>query len=302
MEWKQKPQKIPLLPHDPTWEAQAQAWIARLESALGAADGNGEDVGAADGNSADMIAEIRHVGATAVETLQARPILDIFIALRFGDILPRVRRVLEREGFTAQPDKPGIFARFLHQGRDEGTPMCSVSVVEAGGMAWRNAVNFAAYMRAFPQYAAEHNRQKGALWAASGSEETYNAGKAELFAFPSRRAMVWSFLGLPVRVEIDRPVGYVHHKKNYTLTYPINYGYIPGVLGGDGEELDVYILGTNAPLTTFDGQIIAIVYREDDVEDKLVAAPPGVRLSAREIEDAIRFQEQYYHSHVEVLP
>lgn len=29
------------------------------------------------------------------------------------------------------------------------------------------------------------------------------------------------------------------------MIYPINYGSIPEVFGGDGEELDVYLLGVD---------------------------------------------------------
>jgi len=56
-----------------------------------------------------------------------------------------------------------------------------------------------------------------------------------------REALVRSYLGKIVTIGIDRPIGYHHVKKDYTLVYPINYGYVPNVLGGDGEELDVYL-------------------------------------------------------------
>ena len=63
---------------------------------------------------------------------------------------------------------------------------------------------------------------------------------AEKEAYIRRKAQVREYLGMTVTIEIDRPVGYIHNKKNYKLEYIINYGYIPGVIGGDGEELDVY--------------------------------------------------------------
>ncbi len=107
------------------------------------------------------------------------------------------------------------------------------------------------------------------------------------------------YLGQVVDIDIDRPVGYVHRKGEKTLVYPINYGYIPGVLGGDGEELDVFLLGVDEPVATFRGRIIAIVYRADDVEDKLVMAPEGMDYSVEEIAAAVHFQEMYYDSHVE---
>lgn len=119
--------------------------------------------------------------------------------------------------------------------------------------------------------------------------------------YEERKAQVKSYLGKTVTIGIDRPIGYIHKKENYTLTYKINYGYIPGVLGGDGEELDVYLLGVNEPVSEYTVRIIGIVHRKDDVEDKLVAAPVGVSFTASEIEDAVHFQEQYYDSEVEVL-
>ena len=119
--------------------------------------------------------------------------------------------------------------------------------------------------------------------------------------YEERKAQVNAYLGKTVTIGIDRPIGYVHVKEKYSLTYRINYGYIPGVLGGDGEELDVYLLGVDHPVETYTARIIAIVHRENDVEDKLVAAPIGMRFTAEKIYEAVRFQEQYYDSHVQVL-
>ena len=107
------------------------------------------------------------------------------------------------------------------------------------------------------------------------------------------------YLGQTVTIEIDRPVGYVHRKGEKTLVYPINYGYIPGVLGGDGEELDVFLLGVDQPVATYTGRIVGIVYRADDVEDKLIMAPDGMDLTVEEMTAAVYFQEKYYDSHVE---
>ena len=73
-----------------------------------------------------------------------------------------------------------------------------------------------------------------------------------------RHAQVESYLGREVSIEIDRPIGYVHHKGDKTLVYPINYGYIPGVLGGDGEELDVYLLGVDVPVSEYTGKIVCV--------------------------------------------
>ena len=119
--------------------------------------------------------------------------------------------------------------------------------------------------------------------------------------YEERKAQVKSYLGKTVTIGIDRPIGYVHRKGEKVLVYPINYGYIPGVLGGDGEELDVYLLGVTEPVERYTCRIIAIAHRENDVEDKLVGAPEGMHFSVEEIREAIHFQEKYYNTHIEVL-
>ena len=53
-----------------------------------------------------------------------------------------------------------------------------------------------------------------------------------------RKQKLQQWLGQLVHVVVDRPVGYRHG----TILYPINYGYLPGIMGGDGEEQDAYIL------------------------------------------------------------
>lgn len=101
-------------------------------------------------------------------------------------------------------------------------------------------------------------------------------------------------LGKQVHVVVDRPVGYVHGE----IKYPINYGYILGVMAGDGEEQDVYILGIEEPLTEFDGKVIGGILRLDDCEDKLVVAPEGMEFHQAQIVEMVHFQEQFFNSRV----
>ena len=122
-------------------------------------------------------------------------------------------------------------------------------------------------------------------------------GNTEVFLTSrEREELIWSLMGSTQEIVIDRPVGYVHHTKGITLHYPINYGYIPGLMGGDGEDQDVYILGVDVPLETFRGKVIAAIRRLDDNEDKLVAAPEGMRFSAGEIREKTWFVEKYFDS------
>lgn len=104
-------------------------------------------------------------------------------------------------------------------------------------------------------------------------------------------------IGKIVEVIVDRPMGSVHPKFK-ELRYPINYGYVKGILGGDGEEQDVYILGVDRPLSVFIGRVIAIVHRLNDTEDKWVVAPDGASFTKDEIALLVDFQEKYFESEI----
>ena len=96
-----------------------------------------------------------------------------------------------------------------------------------------------------------------------------------------------------VKVTVDRPLGSCHPKYR-DIVYPVNYGYIEGIISPDGEEQDAYILGVNTPVKEFTGKVIAVICRKDDVEEKWVVAPEGVSFSVSEIERQVHFQEKYF--------
>ena len=100
-------------------------------------------------------------------------------------------------------------------------------------------------------------------------------------------------IGKTVTVTIDRPLGSRHPKYPETV-YPLNYGFIRGIIAPDGEEQDAYVLGVDRPVEQFTGKVIAIVHRLNDVEDKWIVAPEGMHFSADDIEKAIGFQEKYF--------
>ena len=104
-------------------------------------------------------------------------------------------------------------------------------------------------------------------------------------------------IGRIVTVTIDRPLGSCH-PKHPDIYYSVNYGYIEGIIAPDGEEQDAYILGVGTPLQTFTGEVIAVIHRKDDVENKWVVAPEGMTFSQEEIEELTRFQERYFDSEV----
>lgn len=106
-----------------------------------------------------------------------------------------------------------------------------------------------------------------------------------------------SMIGKVVTVTVDRPLG-SYHPKHKDMYYPINYGYIEGIMAPDGEEQDAYILGIDVPVDVFTGKIIAVVHRNDDVEEKWVVCPDNMNYSEEEIRKQIDFGEQYFDSYI----
>lgn len=100
-------------------------------------------------------------------------------------------------------------------------------------------------------------------------------------------------IGDIVRVTVDRPLGSYHpvHKDIY---YPINYGYIEGIIAPDGEAQDVYILGVNEAVKKFTGKIIAIIHRLNDMEDKWVVCPENMTFTREEIMEKCNFRNNIF--------
>lgn len=100
-------------------------------------------------------------------------------------------------------------------------------------------------------------------------------------------------IGYEVEVTVDRALG-TRHPQYPDMIYPVNYGFVEGILGGDGEFQDAYILGIDHPVERFEGRVAAVIHRTNDNEDKWVVLPRGAELTREEIEAQIDFQERFF--------
>lgn len=108
----------------------------------------------------------------------------------------------------------------------------------------------------------------------------------------------FTVLNTKVNIEIDRPIGTLHPKRE-NIYYPINYGFVPGLMGGDDEEQDVYVIDSKVKKKSAKVKIIGIVMRLDDVESKWIGVEDeNLSYSKSEIESIINFQEQYYETFI----
>jgi len=98
-------------------------------------------------------------------------------------------------------------------------------------------------------------------------------------------------------VVIDRPLGSKHPE--FETVYESNYGYVADTVAGDGKEIDAYVLGLDEPVETYHGMCIAVIYRANDVEHKLVVSDEP--LNIEEIRSRTNFIERYFETEIEVL-
>lgn len=282
---------VKLCEHEKEWELEAQNTIARLKKILG-----------------NVIKDIQHVGSTSILSIKAKPIIDIAVAVDDFDDILNFEKELRDNGFYYRPNAQASLRNqllFACGNFYEGTGDLQthfIHVVHTNSMDWINYINFRDYLNNTPSAAKEYEDLKVTLVLqvpVDKSREKYLEGKRDFIVYTLRKALVKSYLGKTITIKIDRPIGSLH-PKHPELVYPINYGYIPNVFGGDGEELDVYLLGIDVPVEEYTARIIGIVHRHNDVEDKLVAAPEGLTFDKNKILESVSFQEQYYESEIEL--
>ena len=186
-----------LAPHEKSWETYAAETMDRLRAILG-----------------DRAVEMQHVGSTAVPAIQAKPIVDLAVAVRqLSDVEP-LFPALEKQGFyhAAHCDDEGQILLVCGD-LEADTRTCHIHVVRAESMEWRNDVNFRDYLNFYPKKAAEYEALKQGLQRRFPNDrKAYTEGKAEWIAYALRKALVWSFLGERVHAEMDRPLGTEHPK------------------------------------------------------------------------------------------
>lgn len=283
---------VKLFKHDVQWETAAQNTICRLKDILG-----------------DLIRDIQHVGSTSVPSIMAKPIIDIAVAADDLAAVLSLETVLGKEGFYYRPDAEKdpenrlLFACGSFYGGTGDLQTHFIHIVKTGSMDWIHYINFRDQLRRDPEAAKAYETLKVSLAQQLPGENCrreYSEGKHTFITHICRKALVRSYLGKNVDICIDRPMGSTH-PGHPDIIYPVNYGYLPGISGGDGEELDVYLLGVSKPVETCNARIIGIVHRHNDTEDKLIAAAEGCVFTKEELAAAVHFQEQYFRTEIEIL-
>ena len=123
-------ERITVCPADPSWPSWFQQETARLRSAL----------------PGDLVAEIQHIGSTAVPGLDAKPIVDLMVGIGEPGRIAEVVERLERLGYESLGEA-GVPGRWALRKRDVVRPS-NIAIVAYEGEWWKLNLAVRDFLRA----------------------------------------------------------------------------------------------------------------------------------------------------------
>ena len=151
--------KTELLPHDNEWKTEAERVIMILWKVIPEAR------------------DIQHVGSTAIKSIDAKPIVDIAVAL--ADVQSVISHIDELAGYGIiyrGSDVPGQILFTIGEGN---VRTHHIHIVKWHGKAWDNYIFFRDYMNSHPDRAAEYEKLKKQLASSFPDDRrAYTEGKA----------------------------------------------------------------------------------------------------------------------------
>lgn len=138
------PDPILIAPYDPQWPRRFSQLAADLRTALG-----------------ETARRIDHIGSTAVPGLDAKPVIDVQIAVASLEPLEAYRLPLEALGYVHRADNPDLSKRYFREA--PGRSRTHIHVRPCGSWAEQFALLFRDYLRAHPADAQRYAALKYSL-------------------------------------------------------------------------------------------------------------------------------------------
>ena len=132
--------------YDPSWALEFRSVAGHLREELG-----------------DVALRIDHIGSTAVAGLDAKPIVDIQVAVRSFEPLDDIKAPIERAGFVHRADNTERTKRYFRE--RPGDRRTHIHVRRAGSFSEQFALLFRDYLRAHPASAERYGTLKSELAA-----------------------------------------------------------------------------------------------------------------------------------------
>ena len=121
---------VRVVDHDPSWSVLFANECRSLHRSLG-----------------DLVADVQHVGSTAVPDLPAKPILDIAVAIRTVDLIPDIVERLTGIGYIYRGDGGDDGGHLFVRESEPDIRTVHVHVVERSGTQWKNYLLFRKMLR-----------------------------------------------------------------------------------------------------------------------------------------------------------
>jgi GrpB-like predicted nucleotidyltransferase (UPF0157 family) len=121
---------VRVVDHDPSWSALFAKERESLHRTLGG-----------------LVADIQHVGSTAVPGLPAKPILDIALAVRVLDLVPDIVEQLTRIGYIYRGDGGDDGGHLFIRESEPDIRTVHLHVVEQSTTQWKNYLLFREILR-----------------------------------------------------------------------------------------------------------------------------------------------------------
>ena len=154
---------VQVVPYRPVWKDLFRSEAVKLRSALG-----------------NHLLQIEHVGSTSIEGMDAKPIIDIIVALKSLDKTKALVPVLQTLGYNHKEDDDVPSRAFFVKGSpSQRTYHLSLTELESGY--WKAHILFRDYLQTHGEVAEEYRLLKRELVEQySDDRGSYTAGK-EIF-------------------------------------------------------------------------------------------------------------------------
>lgn len=136
---------VALVPYDSRWVQDYVAEETTLKNIFG-----------------DALIDIQHVGSTAIPGMDAKPLIDIAVALPSLDIVDQFIPALVDAGYEHMPERITSDRAFFPKGPRE-LRTHHLSIMRADSDEWRLHVGFRDYLRAHPLAVQAYNSLKARL-------------------------------------------------------------------------------------------------------------------------------------------
>jgi GrpB-like predicted nucleotidyltransferase (UPF0157 family) len=167
--------KVEVVPPDRHWQSLFKAESQQLSIAFG-----------------DNAIAIHHIGSTAIETIYAKPIIDILIEVKDLDRVNDRNTPIEALGYIAMGEFGITYRRFFRKDNKDGIRTHHVHTFEVGSAQIDRHLAFRDYMRSHPEAAHEYSQLKQQLAQKYPDDiQSYLDGKDGFIREIDRKAAAW---------------------------------------------------------------------------------------------------------------